>query len=77
MHLCANQGHWGIEVLHRNKDVIPCKDAYANRSDNDPRNIFSLIGFFLKILKYVSSSPTRTIEQFQDNRNKARRLFAG
>jgi hypothetical protein len=40
----------------------------SNRSDNAPRNIFSLIGFALKILKSVSPSPTRAIEQFQDDR---------
>ena len=75
--LCANRGHWGIEIMHRNKDVILDEDGYTNRSDNAPRNIFSLIGFALKILKSVSSSPTRAIEQFQDDWNKALRLFAG
>jgi hypothetical protein len=38
---------------------------------------FSLIGFALKILKSVSPSATRAIEQFQDDRNKALRLFSG
>ncbi len=75
--LCANRGHWGIEIMHRNKDVILGEDGYTNRNDNAPRNIFSLIGFALKILKSVSFSPTRAIEQFQDDRNKALRLFAG
>ena len=75
--LCANRGHWGIEIMHRNKDVILGEDGYTNRSDNAPRNIFSLIGFALKILKSVSPSPTRAIEQFQDDRNKALRLFSG
>jgi len=75
--LCANRGHWGIEIMHRNKDVILGEDGYTNRNDNAPRNIFSLIGFALKILKSVSPSPTRAIEQFQDDRNKALRLFAG
>jgi predicted transposase YbfD/YdcC len=75
--LCANRGHWGIEIMHRNKDVILGEDGYTNRSDNAPRNIFSLIGFALKILKSISPSPTRAIEQFQDDRNKALRLFAG
>jgi predicted transposase YbfD/YdcC len=46
--LCANRGHWGIEIMHRNKDVILGEDACTNRSDNAPRNIFSLIGFALK-----------------------------
>jgi hypothetical protein len=38
---------------------------------------WGLIGFALKILKSVSPSPTRAIEQFQDDRNKALRLFSG
>jgi predicted transposase YbfD/YdcC len=74
--LCANRDHWGIEIMHRNKDVILGEDSYTNRSDNAPRNIFSLIGFALNILKSVSPSPTRAIEQFQDDRNRALRLFS-
>ena len=62
--------------MHRNKDVILGEDGYTNRSDDAPRNIFSLIGFALKILKSVSPSPTRAIEQFQDDRNKAFALLA-
>lgn len=75
--LSANRGHWGVEIMHRNKDVILGEDGYTNRSDNAPRNIFSLIGFALKVLKSVSNSPTRAIERFQDDRNKALRLFSG
>ena len=41
------------------------------------RNIFSLTGFILKILKFVSHSPTRAIEHFQDNKNRAIRLLSG
>jgi hypothetical protein len=74
--LNANRGHWGIEIMHRNKDVILGEDGYTNKSDEAPRNVFSLIGFALKILKSVSPSPTRAIERFQDDRNKALRLFA-
>jgi predicted transposase YbfD/YdcC len=66
--LCANGGHLGIEIMHRNKDVILGEDGDTNRSDNAPCNIFSLIGFALNILKSVSPSPTRAIEQFQDDR---------
>ena len=62
--------------MRRNKDVILGEDAYTNRSDEAARNIFSLIGFTLKILKAVSPSPIRAIESFQDNRNNALRLFA-
>ena len=63
--------------MHRNKDVILGEDGYANRCDNAPRNIFSLTGFVLKILKSVAPSPTRAIEHFQDDRNRAIRLFSG
>jgi predicted transposase YbfD/YdcC len=74
--LSVNRNHWGIEIMHRNKDVILGEDGYTNRSDNAPRNIFSLTGFVLKILKSVSPSPTRAIEHFQDNKNRAIRLFS-
>ena len=47
------------------------------KSKRQCASIFSLIGFALKILKSVSPSPTRAIEQFQDDRNKALRLFSG
>ena len=76
MSLDVNRGHWGMEIMHRNKDVILGEDAYTNRSDEAARNIFSLIGFTLKILKAVSPSPIRAIESFQDNRNNALRMFA-
>jgi hypothetical protein len=69
--------HLRALLLHRNKDVILGEDGYANRSGGAPRNIFSLMGFALKIRKSVSPSPTRAIELFQDDRNKALRLFAG
>lgn len=75
--LAVNRDHWGIEIMHRNKDVILGEDGYTNRCDNAPRNIFSLTGFVLKILKSVSPSPTRAIECFQDDRNRAIRLFSG
>ena len=75
--LGVNRDHWRIEIMHRNKDVILGEDGYANRCDNAPRNIFSLTGFVLKILKSVAPSPTRAIEHFQDDRNRAMRLFSG
>ena len=75
--LQTNRDHWGIEIMHRNKDVFLGEDGYTNRCDNAPRNIFSLTGFVLKILKSVSSSPTRAIERFQDDRNRAIRLVSG
>jgi len=39
--LQANRGHWGIEIMHRNKDVLLGEDQYTNRSDSAPANIFS------------------------------------
>ena len=75
--LASNRNHWGIEIMHRNKDVILGEDGYTNRCDNAPRNIFSLTAFVLKILKFVAHSPTRAIEHFQDNKNRAIRLLSG
>ena len=75
--LGVNRDHWRIEIMHRNKDVILGEDGYTNRCDNAPRNIFSLTGFVLKILKSVAPRPTRAIEHFQDDRNRAIRLFSG
>ena len=71
--LGVNRDHWRIEIMHRNKDVILGEDGYTNRCDNAPRNIFSLTGFVLKILKSVAPSPTRAIEHFgrQKPRNPA------
>jgi len=34
--------------MHRNKDVILGEDGYTNRSDNAPRNIFSLMDLLSK-----------------------------
>jgi len=72
-----NRGHWGIEIMHRDKDVTLGEDGYTNRSDNAPRNVFTILCFARKILKSVSPSITRAIEQFQDDRNRTIRLFAG
>ncbi len=62
--------------MHRDKDVILGEDAFTNRKDNARRNFFSLTGSALKILKSVSRSTTRAIEHFQDDRNRALRLFS-
>ena len=75
--LRVNREHWGIEIMHRDKDVILGEDGYTNRSDNAPRNVFSLLAFTRKILKSVADSQTRAIELFQDDRNKLLRLFTG
>jgi predicted transposase YbfD/YdcC len=74
--LNLNRKHWGIEIMHRNKDVMLGEDGYTNRFDNAPQNIFSLTGFALKVLRCVSPSPTRAIEHFQDNRSRATQMIA-
>jgi hypothetical protein len=66
----------GIEIMHRDKDVILGEDGYTNRLDNAPRNLCSLIGFALKILKTISRFTTPAIEHFQDDRNRAVRVFS-
>jgi predicted transposase YbfD/YdcC len=74
--LNLNRKHWGIEIMHRNKDVMLGEDGYTNRLDNAPRNVFSLTGLALKVLRCVSPSPTRAIEHFQDNRSRATQMIA-
>jgi predicted transposase YbfD/YdcC len=74
--LQINRGHWDIEIMHTNKDVILGEDGYTNRLGNAPRNVFSLTSFALKILKPISPSLTRAMEHFQDDRNRAIRLFS-
>jgi len=64
-------------LMHLNKEVVLGEDGYTNRLDDAPRNVFSLTGFALKILKTVSRSATRAIESFQDDRNRAVLSFAG
>lgn len=73
--LALNRKHWGIEIMHRNKDVTLGEDGYTNRSDNAPANVFSLIGLTLKLLKSISTSPTRAIEIMQDDRKRAIAMF--
>jgi len=34
--LNLNRKHWGIEIMHRNKDVVLGEDGYTNRLDNAP-----------------------------------------
>lgn len=70
-----NRKHWGIEIMHRDKDVFLGEDSYTNRLGNAPRNIFTMTAFALKIFKSVAKSTTRAIEHFQDDRNRAIRIF--
>jgi predicted transposase YbfD/YdcC len=74
--LNLNRKHWGIEIMHRNKDVMLGEDGYTNRLDNAPRNVFSLTSFALKVMRTVSQSPTRAIEHFQDKRSRATQMIA-
>jgi hypothetical protein len=70
-----NRGHWGIEIMHRNKDVLLGEDQYTNRSDNAPANVFSLTRLVLTIFKTICPSVTRAIEYFQDDKDRAIRLI--
>lgn len=70
-----NRQHWGIEVMHRHKDFTLGEDGYTNRLDHAPRNISTVLAFCLTILKNVTASPTRAIEHFQNDRNRALRLI--
>lgn len=72
--LTFNRNHWGIEIMHRNKDVFLREDAYTNRKDNAPHNIFILNNIVLALCKTLATSPTKAIEACQDNKNRAIRL---
>ena len=69
--LKLNRNHWGIEIMHRDKDVTLGEDRYTNRSDDAPRNIFTLLSAARTMLKSVAKSPTRAIEIMQDRRQYA------
>ena len=74
--LRLNRKHWQVETMHRDKDVILGEDRYTNRSDNAPRNIFTLTSAARTLLKRISKSPTRAIETVQENRQKAIRFIS-
>jgi len=71
-----NRKHWGIEIMHRNKDVFLGEDACTSRKDAAPHNIFILNNLVLALLKSVSHSPTKALEYFQHDKNRAIRLCA-
>jgi len=71
-----NRKHWGIEIMHRNKDVFLGEDACTSRKDDAPHNIFILNNLVLTILKSVSPSPTKALEYFQHDKNRAISLCA-
>jgi len=62
---CAPIAAIGHRDHASNKDVILGEDGYTNRSDEAPRNIFSLIGFALKIL-----NPSRPLQPEQSNSSR-------
>lgn len=74
--LTFNRKHWGIEIMHRNKDVFLREDGCTSRKNNAPHNIFVLHNMVLAIGQSVSLSPTQALEHFQDNKNRAIGLFS-
>ena len=76
--LIYNRGHWGIENnLHRNKDVTLGQDAYTNRKDHAPRNIFTLHAIVLELVAFFGLSPKIAIERCQDDKNLAIKWLSG
>ena len=75
--LIRNRGHWRIEIMHRDKDVILGEDHYTNRLDHAPQNVFTLLSSTHTVLKSINKSATRAIEMVQDKRNSAIQLIAG
>ena len=70
--LTYNRDHWRIENnLHRNKDVTLGEDAYTNRKDHAPRNIFTFNAIVLELAAYLELSPKIAIERCQDDKNLA------
>jgi predicted transposase YbfD/YdcC len=59
--LALNREHWGIEIMHRDKDVILGEDGYTNRLDNAPRNVFSLLSLVRKIRNCSPPPPAAII----------------
>jgi predicted transposase YbfD/YdcC len=70
--LTYNRDHWRIENnLHRNKDVTLDEDAYTNRKDQAPRNIFTLNAIVLELAASFGLSPKIAIERCQDDKSLA------
>lgn len=74
--LDLNRKHWGIEIMHRNKDVFLHEDWCTCRKNNAPHVTFVLHNLVLEICKSVSTSPTKALEYFQDDKNRAIRLVS-
>ena len=73
--LALNRAHWGIEIMHRDKEVTLGEDQYTNRIDHAPRNIFTVLSAARTVLKRIHKSPTGAIELVQNNRSKAIRIL--
>ena len=71
-----DRGHWGIEIVNCDKAVTLGEDRYTDRCDSAPRNVFTLLCFARKFLKFALPSLTRAIEKFEGDRNHAIRSFA-
>ena len=64
--------------MHRNKDVILGEDGYTNCCDNAPLKHFLPHRLRSQNPEIRGTlTPTRAIEHFQDDRNRAIRLFSG
>jgi predicted transposase YbfD/YdcC len=76
--LIYNRDHWRIENnLHRNKDVTLGEDAYINRKDHAPRDIFTLNAMVLELVAFFGLSPKIAIERCQDDKNLAVKWLGG
>jgi len=75
--LSLNRDRWRIEIMHRDRDVALGEDRYTNRLDHAPRNIFTLLGSTRTLLKRIATSPTRSVEMIQDDRDGALRFLNG
>jgi hypothetical protein len=71
-----NRRHWGIEIMHRDKDALLGEDGYTNRKGNAPKNVAALLSFVRFVLRAVKNSPTKAVEFFQDDKNPAIGLLA-
>ena len=62
--------------MHRDKGIVLGEDQYTNRFDHAPRNFFYWVAPQRTELKRINTSPTKSIEVVQDNRNKAIHILA-
>jgi hypothetical protein len=53
------------------------EDAYINRKDRAPRNIFTINAMVLELVAFFSLSPKIAIERCQDDKNLAVKWLGG